>query len=78
VFETAQDGRRIQLVEIVSTNGDWPRDFDLDPTEMFLVVAHEKTHNVVLFKRGASGQLTPANSEVIVPEGVCVTFLKGN
>lgn len=79
VFETLEDGRDVRLVEIVSTKGDWPRDFDLDPTEMFLIVAHEKTHNVVLFKRGAeTGRLTPANSEVTVPEGVCVAFLKGN
>ncbi|MCI2253652.1 lactonase family protein [Domibacillus sp. PGB-M46] len=79
VFETIENGRRLQLVEIVSTKGDWPRDFDLDPTEMFLIVAHEKTHNVVLFKREAkTGRLTPAQSEVTVPEGVCVTFLKGN
>lgn len=79
VFEIIENGQDIELVEIVSTTGDWPRDFDLDPTEMFLVVAHEKTHNVVLFKRGAeTGRLTPANSEVTVPEGVCVTFLTGN
>lgn len=78
VFEVINDGRDVTLIEIVSTKGDWPRDFDLDPTEQFLAVAHEKTHNVVLFKRNAeTGRLTPANSEVNVPEGVCVTFLSG-
>ncbi|OMP66456.1 lactonase family protein [Domibacillus epiphyticus] len=78
VFEVIEEGRDVKLVEIVSTKGDWPRDFDLDPTEQFLVVAHEKTNNVVLFKRNSdTGRLTPANSEVTIPEGVCVTFLRG-
>ncbi|OLN23060.1 6-phosphogluconolactonase [Domibacillus antri] len=78
VFEVMDEGRDVKLVERVSTKGDWPRDFDLDPTEQYVVVAHEKTHNVVLFKRSAeTGRLTPANSEVTIPEGVCVTFLSG-
>ena len=78
VFEAAEDGRDLSLVEIVSTKGDWPRDFDLDPSEKFIIVAHEKTHNVVLFKRSPeTGRLAPAHSEVTIPEGVCVAFLKG-
>lgn len=78
VFETTADGRDVTLVEIVSTAGDWPRDFALDPTEQFVVVAHERSHNVVLFYRDEeTGKLTKANSSVTVPEGVCVAFLTG-
>ncbi|PDY44709.1 hypothetical protein COL30_23350 [Bacillus pseudomycoides] len=38
-------------METVSTKGDWPRDFVLDPAEKFMVVSNEKSNNLVLFSR---------------------------
>ncbi len=52
------------------------RDFVLDPTEKFLVATNEKSHNLVLFSRDEStGKLTLLQSDVVVPEPVCVKFL---
>ncbi len=58
VFAVNTDGR-LTLVQHVSTQGSWPRDFILDPTGTYLLVANQKSNNVVSFKRDATtGRLT--------------------
>lgn len=77
VFEINEQTDELTLVEHVSTEGEWPRDFALDPTEEFIVVAHQHTGNLVLFKRDEqTGRLSFTGSELTVPEGVCVKFLQ--
>lgn len=74
VFAVAAD-RSLTLVQQISTEGDFPRDFDLDPTEGFLVVVNQNTDNATLYERNlVSGQLTLLQKDVNVPEGVCVRF----
>ncbi|MDZ5606371.1 lactonase family protein [Bacillus pseudomycoides] len=76
IFHVNQDSGKLTFVETVSTEGDWPRDFALDPTEKFVVVSNEKSSNLVLFSRNKStGKLTLLQSDVRVPEPVCVKFL---
>src|SRR5699024_3393738 len=76
VFQVNQDTMELTLVEIVSSGGEWPRDFTLDPSESFLVASNQHSGNVVLFKRDTvSGKLTQTTSEIKVPEDVCFTFL---
>lgn len=65
----------LTFVEHTSTEGKWPRDFAIDPTEKFIVVANQHSNNLVLFKRDEeTGKLSYTGSEVTVPEGVCVKF----
>ncbi|OTY35147.1 6-phosphogluconolactonase [Bacillus thuringiensis serovar pingluonsis] len=76
VFSVDQNSGQLTFVEHTSTEGNWPRDFVLDPTEKFLVATNEKSHNLVLFSRNEStGKLTLLQSDVAVPEPVCVKFL---
>ncbi|WP_459499962.1 lactonase family protein [Bacillus sp. C1] len=76
IFHVNQNSGKLTFIETVSTEGDWPRDFILDPTERFIVVSNEKSSNLVLFSRNeTTGQLIPLQSDVIVPEPVCVKFL---
>ncbi|KEK21951.1 lactonase family protein [Bacillus gaemokensis] len=76
VFRVNQDSGELILIEAVPTEGDWPRDFALDPTEKFIVVSNEKSSNLVLFSRNEfTGQLILLQSDVIVPGPVCVKFL---
>ena len=66
----------LTLIETVSTEGDWPRDFSLDPTERFLIAANEKSNTLTLFTRNElTGKLTLVQADVNVPEPVCVKFL---
>lgn len=76
VFSVDQNSGQLTFVEHTYTEGNWPRDFVLDPTEKFLVATNEKSHNLVLFSRDEStGKLTLLQSDVVVPEPVCVKFL---
>ncbi|MEH6942564.1 lactonase family protein [Bacillus sp. JJ722] len=66
----------LTLVEHTSTEGNWPRDFALDPTEKFLVASNQESNNLTLFARDvATGKLTLLQSNVHVPNPVCVKFL---
>ncbi|MBM7659899.1 6-phosphogluconolactonase [Bacillus mesophilus] len=77
VFKINQDSGKLTFLEHTSTEGDWPRDFMLDPSERFLVLANQETHNIVLYKRDEStGKLTLTDSSLAVPYPVCVKFLK--
>ncbi len=76
VFSVDENSGKLTFVAHTSTEGNWPRDFVLDPTEKFLVATNEKSHNLVLFSRNEStGELTLLQSDVAVPEPVCVKFL---
>lgn len=78
IFHVNHNSGKLTFLETVSTEGDWPRDFVLDPAEKFIVVSNEKSSNLVLFSRNENtGQLTLLQSDVIVPNPVCVKFLRG-
>ncbi|WP_040203780.1 lactonase family protein [Neobacillus jeddahensis] len=76
VFEVNEETGELRFVELVSTEGDWPRDFELDPTEKFIIASNQESGNLVLFSRdGATGRLKLLNSDISVPYPVCVKFL---
>ncbi|MGK0577279.1 6-phosphogluconolactonase [Macrococcus capreoli] len=76
VFKVLGEGEKIELVEIVGSAGDWPRDFNIDPSDTFLVCAHEVDGVLSLFERDkATGRLTLLENHQRAPEGVCVQFL---
>lgn len=72
VFESAADGT-VTLVQRVDTEGDFPRDFNFNSDERFVIVAHQNSDNASLFERDAqTGQLTLIQKDFQVPEGICV------
>jgi 6-phosphogluconolactonase len=76
VFCVNEESGELSLVEHVSTNGDWPRDFCMDPTERYIVAANQNSNSLVLFSRNKeTGKLTLLQSDVKIPEPVCVKFL---
>ena len=76
VFEVEEDGI-LKLIQTISTNGDFPRDFALDNSERFIVVAHQNSTIASLFARNAtSGKLELLQTDIPVPEVVCVHFVK--
>ncbi|MBS4200867.1 lactonase family protein [Bacillus sp. FJAT-49732] len=77
VFSVDADSGELTFVEHTPSGGEFPRDFVLDPSESFLIASNQHTGNLVLFKRDKeTGKLTKLESEVSVPEVVCVKFLK--
>ncbi|WP_269410503.1 lactonase family protein [Lentibacillus daqui] len=77
VFAVDDETNKLSLVEYMPSGGEWPRDFVLDPSENYLVASNQHTGNVVLFARDSeTGKLSKLDSEIAVPEVVCVKFLQ--
>lgn len=71
-YELHQDGQ-VSFVDKVSCMGRQPRNFMIDPTGRFLLVANQATGNVVSFAiDGESGKLTPTGHETKVEKVVCL------
>lgn len=75
VFAVFEDGSHIQNKQIISTEGDFPRDFALDPSNNFVVCANQNTDNLTLYRRHPeTGLLELLKKDVYAPECVCVYF----
>jgi len=74
VFSLAQSGA-LALVQVVSTEGDWPRNFSLDPTGRWLLVANQRSDSVIVFARDQkNGRLTLTPQRMALPSPVCLRF----
>ncbi|UXR81938.1 beta-propeller fold lactonase family protein [Staphylococcus sp. IVB6214] len=78
IFKVLDDGARLELVDIVLSGDEFSRDFNITPSDDYLVVAHEQGDSkVVVFKRDkATGRLTLTDDSQQAAEGVCVKFLE--
>lgn len=77
VFSVDGNTGELTFVEHTSTEGDWPRDFALDPSEKFIVASNQESGTLALFARDEeSGRLTLLQAGVKAPEAVCVKFLR--
>ncbi|HVY76593.1 MAG TPA: lactonase family protein [Puia sp.] len=75
VFAIGEDGR-LTKKQYLSVNGNHPRNFVIDPTGRFLLVANKDTDNVVIFSIDpATGLLTATGKELQIPSPVCLKFL---
>lgn len=76
VFAIANTGI-LTFVESVSTLGKGPRNFSIDPSGNFVLVAHQYTNDVVIFNRNNStGKLTDSGKRINVGVPVCLVFSK--
>jgi 6-phosphogluconolactonase len=75
VFAVAESTGALRLEQVVSTEGDWPRNFSLHPTGRWLLVANQRSDSVVVFARDPdSGKLTLSPQRLAIPRPVCVRF----
>jgi 6-phosphogluconolactonase len=52
-----------------------PRNFAIDPTGAFLLVANQKSDNIVVFRRDQkTGRLSSTGQVAQVPSPVCLKF----
>jgi 6-phosphogluconolactonase len=76
VFSVADATGALALEQVISTEGDWPRNFSLDPTGRWLLVANQRSGSVVVFARDPdSGRLTATPQRLALPSPVCLRFL---
>jgi 6-phosphogluconolactonase len=75
VFSVAESTGALALEQVISTEGDWPRNFSLDPMGRWLLVANQRSNSIVVFKRDQeSGRLTPTHQGLELPSPVCLRF----
>lgn len=68
-----QPDHTVKHVQYISSEGDFPRDFELSSDEKFLVASNAKSDNLTLYRRNPStGLLTMLQKDVVSPEPVCV------
>ena len=76
VFKILKKGK-LELVQRTSTLGKGPRNFNIDPTGNYLLVGHQYTNEIVIFKRDKNtGKLTDSGKKIALCSPVCLVFTK--
>ncbi len=75
MFAVNTTGNAINWIGSVSDGVNWPRNFTLDPTGNFLLVANKKGNDIIVFKRDVNtGLLSPNASSIEVSMPACLKF----
>ena len=73
IFSINKKNGELANVGFQSTAGKTPRNFMIDPTGKFLLVANQNSNNIVLFRRDIkTGLLTATGEEIKIPSPSCV------
>lgn len=75
IYSIDQAGK-LHIKGFQSTLGTTPRNFMIDPTGHWLLVANQKSNNVVIFRIDPkTGLLKPAGKQIGIPSPVCLKML---
>jgi len=67
---------RLKLKGFTSTQGDFPRNFGIDPSGQYLLVANQRSNNIFSFRINMeTGELSPTGHSIEIPQPVCIKFL---
>lgn len=76
IFSVAPETHTLTALGHQSAGIKTPRNFAIDPTGRYMLVANQSGGNVIVFRIDPStGQLTPTDISVPVPNPVCVRFM---
>ena len=76
IYQVDQQTGKLTLIGHQPVKGKTPRNFIIDPTGKFLLVANQDTGNVVTFKIDQeTGKLEDTGIESSIPSPVCLKFL---
>lgn len=76
IFSIDQKSGGLTYVGREPSKGKIPRNFAIDPTGNFLLVANQDTDNIHVFKRDKeTGLLTPTDQSLAVGRPVCLAFV---
>ncbi len=75
VFKINAATGKLTVAGYQSTLGKGPRNFSIDPTGNFLLVANQNTDNIIIFKRNkTTGLLTDTGKKIDVGNPVCLKW----
>lgn len=73
VFKITEAG--LELIQRISTFGSFPRDFNWDAHQRFVIAANQESDNATLYQRNAkTGMLAVLQTDFPVPQPTCVLF----
>lgn len=77
IFSIDTKSGKLKPIGHESTKGEVPRNFTIDPSGNFLLVANQETDNIVIFKRDKkTGLLTDTGKRIEVGNPVCLKWAK--
>jgi 6-phosphogluconolactonase len=74
IFSIDQENGELTSVGFESTKGDWPRNFALTPDDKYLLVANERSDNIVVFERNIETGLLKFVTESEAFSPTCILF----
>jgi 6-phosphogluconolactonase len=76
VFKIESFTGQLTFVQNTSVNGLTPRNFAIDPTGNFVLVANQDSNSITIFKRNEhSGKLILTNESIELDSPVCLKFI---
>ena len=76
IFKIGKKTGKLTLVGHQPVNGKTPRNFAIDPTGNFVLVANQDSDNITIFKRDKkTGKLMATGKEIKVSMPVCLKFI---
>jgi 6-phosphogluconolactonase len=77
IFSVGKTDGKLKLVGHQSSLGIAPRNFNFDPSGNFLIVANQKSDEIVVFKRNLeTGELKDTGNRIIIGKPVCIQWIK--
>ncbi len=75
VYKINQDDGTLKPIQIISTEGKTPRNFNLDPSGNFLIAANQDSHSLISYRVDEkTGTLTPTGHKLKTPSPVLICF----
>ena len=75
IYKVRRNGK-LKSIAHQSTLGKTPRNFIIDPSGKFMLVANQNSNEIVVFKRGkASGLLTDSGNRIKLGKPVCLKWI---
>ena len=75
MYSINESSGELTLIGHQSSKGKIPRNFAIDPSGTFLVVANQDSNNIAVFRiDSTTGKLIDLNQEISIPMPVCIKF----
>jgi len=74
VYSVNKESGELAVIQHQSVKGNWPRNFAFSPNEEFLIVANQKSNNLVSFTRDRKTGMLQFVHEIEAPTPVCILF----
>jgi len=69
------ENNQLNLIQTISTGGNWPRNFALDPSEKFLIVGNRRSDTIGVFSRDSeTGLLARVGGMASQVSPICLIF----